>query len=491
MNFKQIISTLLLVATLQGFAQKNVFLKRDFWSSNPSIQKIDSYIQEGQDIAEANSNNFDAVVYAILQNAPFETLQYIQSKPGNDVNKLTHDGRTYIFWAAYKGNTEFMKYLIKKGANTNITDDKGNTILNFAAGAGQTNTEVYDICIAAGANLEKDLTPYGANALLLVAPYDNNFELISYFTKKGLDINSVDANGNDVFNYVAKTGNKELLNKLKNKGVTGNDQAFLFAATGTRSHTNSLDVYAYLKSLGFNPNVTSKTGETPLHILAARSENLEILNFFINNNVPVNKADKNGNTAFINAASSNNMEVVSMLKGHVDDINTVNKKGQSALTVAVKGNSSEVVEFLIKNNANVKVIDAKGNSLVTYAIASYNAKKKEDFEKKIALLKANDIEISRAQKDGNTLYHLAVQTHDLDLVKWANTYKIDVNAKNNEGNTALHLAAMSAKNTDILKYLMSIGAKTSVTTDFDETVFDLASENELLKASETNLDFLK
>ena len=79
----------------------------------------------------------------------------------------------------------------------------------------------------------------------------------------------------------------------------------------------------------------------------------------------------------------------------------------------------------------------------------------------------------------------------MDLVKWVNTYPVNVNAKNSEGNTALHLAAMRAKNSDILKYLVSIGAKTDAVTEFDETAFDLASENEILKSSKSNLDFLK
>src|SRR5690606_27344835 len=129
------------------------------------------------------------------------------SKKGNDVNKLTHDGRTYIFWAAYKGNVELMEFLLKKGAKTTITDDKGSTILNFAASSGQQNTQVYDLLLKHGANLKKDLTHDGANALLLAAPYDSDLALLNYFPSRGLDLNSVDSNRNGIFNYVAKTGN--------------------------------------------------------------------------------------------------------------------------------------------------------------------------------------------------------------------------------------------------------------------------------------------
>ena len=70
-------------------------------------------------------------------------------------------------------------------------------------------------------------------------------------------------------------------------------------------------------------------------------------------------------------------------------------------------------------------------------------------------------------------------------------FDIDINAKNNEGLTTLHKAAMKASDAEVLKYLISIGADKSITTDFEETVYDLASENELLSQKNIVIDFLK
>ncbi|WP_055444250.1 ankyrin repeat domain-containing protein [Lacinutrix himadriensis] len=487
---KNIITVVTLFLSTLGFAQENIFLNRDFWKSNPTIATVEAKIQEGNDITEANGNNFDAVVYAILQDAPVATIKYMQSKEGNDANKLTHDGRTYIFWAAYKGNIEVMEYLLSKGAKTDITDDKGNTILNFAAGSGQQNTKVYDLCIANGANVKTDVTPKGANALLLAAPYDKDFALINYFTSKGASINSVDADGNGVFNYVAKTGNVDLLNQLLKKGVKGNDNAFMFAAAGTRGNTNTIDLYKYLESVGLNPEKASIKNETPLHILAARSKDLELVSYFLDKG-NVNAIDENGNTPFINAASRNNLETVSLLFKQVKDVNQVNKKGESALALAVANNSLEVVRFLIENKADVTILDANKNNLTPYLIASFSTKKSDVFEQKLGVLAKNGLDFTKTQENGNTLFHLALAKNDIDILKFIAPFKIDVNAKNNEGNTALHLAALQAKDTEILKYLLSIGAKKDATTDFDETPFDLASENEILKAQKINLDFLK
>lgn len=489
---KNYISFIVLVFMGQSFiAQNNIFLDRDFWSNKPNVEIIKQKIKEGNDIAQANASNFDGVSQAILADAPLETITYALSQKGNDVNKITHDNRTYIFWAAYNGNVPLMEYLLEHGAKTNLTDNKGSTILNFAAGSGQKNTKVYDLLLKHGADLQKDVTPAGANALLLIAPYDTDFTLIDYFASKGLDINSTDRNGNGIFNYAAKTGNITIMDQLLEKGYKGTDDAFIFASQGTRGKANTIEVYKYLEGLGLKPNAVSKESITPLHALAARSKDLEVINYFMDKGVDVNQADANGNTPFINAAARNTPEVVKLLAPSVKDINQTNKKGESALALAMANNNTEVVEFLLTKKADVAVLDAHGNDLSVYLMQFYNGNNEDMFNQKLALLKKHGFKFGKPQANGNTLYHLALDKNDVSTLKFVEQFHPDVNATNKEGMTPLHKAAMTAKDTDILKYLISVGAKKDAATDFDETAYDLALENELLQQQNTSLAFLK
>lgn len=489
---KSITVLLLLTFTLPSFAQsENIFLDRDFWGTKPTVKEVQTKINEGHNPAEANNSNFDAVVYSILQNTPIETITFLLSQKGNDVNKLTHDGRTYIFWAAYNGNAELMQHLIKNGAKTDLTDDKGNSIINFAAGAGQQNTTVYDLALEHGADLNKDLTPKGANALLLAAPSDKDFKLINYFKSKGLAMNSVDNDGNGIYNYIAKSGHTETLDKLSDMGIKGTDAAFIFAANGMRRKPTNLNVYEYLSANGYNPNVTNSNGETPLHILANRSKNMEIFNFLLEKGLDVNQQDNNGNTAFMNAASGNDLKVVEFLSKKVKDINEVNKKGQSALALAVTNNTVNIAKFLLNNNAKTTIIDTDGNNLVYYLIDSYSKRNEDDFQQKIKLLQSHDVKLENLKNSGNTWFHLAVEKNSTDLLAYTVNIKQDINAKNKDGNTALHIAAMKSQDDSLLKYLIKNGAKKESVTDFEETAYDLAKENELLKKNNISVEFLK
>ncbi len=77
------------------------------------------------------------------------------------------------------------------------------------------------------------------------------------------------------------------------------------------------------------------------------------------------------------------------------------------------------------------------------------------------------------------------------MLKKLAAVNIDINAKNKDGLTALHKAAMIAKNDNILNYLLSNGAKKDIKTDFDESAYDLAKENETLSKNNISIEILK
>jgi len=490
---KFFVACLLFVNILEA-QSKNIFWKRDFWKTKPSIELVEQKITEGNSPTILNKHGFDAVVYAILEKAPNKTIKHLLDKKGNNVNKLTHDKRTYVFWAAYKNNVDLMKYLIAKKAKMNLRDSHRFSVLTFAAAAGVQNRAIYDLCIENGIDIKTDIDEHGANALLLIAPSLNDTKLLDYLVSKGIAFNSVDANGNGIFDYAAKKGNKTMMQKLISLGAlfkvptTDGANAMIFASRGTRSNTNSLETFKYLESLGISPNSITKQGFTPLHALSFKNKDVSIFEYFIEKGVDVNQQDENGNTAFLNAVYRNDLKVVKYLSQYITDINTRNKDGKSALMIALSKNSVETVEFLIEKGANINHKDEKGNTLSYYLLDAFKAENQDVFNKKRAALESVGFHIPDTQAGANTLYHLAVQKNDLELLKKLTVYEIPVNAKNDEGITALHLAAMKAKDAGILKFLIAQGADKTIETNFDETVFSLATENELLQ--KTNIDFL-
>ena len=218
---------------------------------------------------------------------------------------------------------------------------------------------------------------------------------------------------------------------------------------------------------------------------------LPFFEYFINKGVDVNQSDKNGNTAFVNAVNGSNNDVAIKLFPMVKNINHSNVDGYSALTYAVRRNNGELFNFLLSKNASLNIADKKGNNLVYHAFDAYDEDNKDIFESQLATFHANGIDFKGKQSEGNTLLHLSVEKQSNYLIEKAIQSGVDINQKNGDGLTPLHMAAMKAKNSEVLIQLLDHGADKNILTDFDESAFDLAVENELLGKAKVDVQFLK
>ncbi|MDO6811166.1 ankyrin repeat domain-containing protein [Zobellia galactanivorans] len=502
MNMKiNILRTLTLVlgfalVSVSAMAQRNAprdpnpFLNKDYWEKQPSIGTIQATIKEGHSVTEANRGGFDATTFAIFSKNPISTVQFLMDQ-GNDINKRTHDSRTYVFWAASSGNLELVKYLIDKGAKLDLVDSHGYGPISFTAATGQENTAIYDAFIEGGVDLKKEKDHHGKNALLTAIGRAKNLDVVDYFIGKGLSLNSVDDHGNGAFHYAAQGGNIDILKELVKRGVstaknesTG-ENAIFFASKGRGA---SVELFKYLEGLGLNANVSTKKGENPLHNLASSSKDVKVFKYFEEKGVDPNAVDEEGNTPLLKAAARNELSIVKYLAEKTKNIDHSDSKGQTALAVALQNNSADVVSYLISKGADVQVKDHKGDNLAAYLFGSRG--KPHDFDAKVAALKAKGFDFKQLQADNSSVWHLAVSKNNLDLLKKVSAFGADINGKDKDGNTPLHYAAMKTENAEILKYLIKNGADLKSTTEFGETAHDLASENELLAKNKVNLQFL-
>jgi len=475
--------------------ERNELTERSFWKSTPNLEQVKASVANGNDPSELGRYAFDPLSWALIERAPEDVLMYLLKQPGNDVNKLTHDGRTYIFWAAYRDNIAFMNTLISKGAKTDIIDSHGYSLLNFAAVTGQTNVALYDFIMEHGAQPASEVNHSGANALLLVAPFLENTELVDYFERHGLGLTSVDESGANFFHYAAKGGNITFLSALLDRGFDANlltldgRNAGHYVAMGTRGKDNPVEAYHMMDSLGIDLTAPSKEGKTPLWYALQGEPSKETLNLLIGLGTQVHLSSDEGENALMVAAYSHDPTVLDLLMSNDIDINQTDDEGHSALTNAVRYNSPEAVSFLLEAGASVEPED-NGGALLQGLATAFN-RDSAAFLEKAGLLMVRHFDFSAPQADGNTLFHLAVTEGNAGLCAVASQHGTDVNHLNSEGYSALHLAAMQAEDSDIIEMLLDLGAKTDALTPFDETPLTLAKENERLNSLPSILNLLQ
>jgi uncharacterized protein len=265
-------------------------------------------------------------IFEIVKNGSLAGL-YLLIYAGEDVNQaLAEDdeandmkaGSTPIFYSAvFNPNSEITRTLLQKGADVNVHDRIGDTLLMKVLKQERTNKSVFSILLDYGADVHaRDAEGY--TPLMLAVKNHKSPEIVEKLVLSGSNISSRTINGDTaIILAVKETHDPRIITILAKAGADidskmtdGSGSTLLFAAI----YENKKEMLKSLLNNGADPNVRDNEGVSPLMAAAALSDDPEVLHLLLHYGADHNTRDIEGYSPLMYAALlSENPAVVAKL----------------------------------------------------------------------------------------------------------------------------------------------------------------------------------
>lgn len=374
-----------------------------FLTNSARLTDVFMAMNETNDNEVAQMTGWHAAVYFDL--LPWsDRLQQSQV----DINSQCADGQTALHWAVGYGRLEFLKTLIRKSANPNLSDINGDTPLHKALLGPAVNKEgIVQILINGQARLDiknmKGMSPlesairYGPTSIakiMIESQSDVNEEIFEDWTSLRL-----------VFCY-----GLEICNVAKEEGLQANSEGWNQLQMAARDHARFLTKLLLKHGVDLNTPST-KDGWTPLVFTAMNGDLSKMRRLLTRypNPASVHLRDGSGRTPLWWATKCQKAAAIELLVDYGAKVNEIYTDGSTPLYEAVKNKDSSTVQLLVNKGANVNVRLACGSTLLI------EATKLEDRLTAWVLLNAGARPDDRDTNNRSALIH-AIEKEDKALI---------------------------------------------------------------------------
>lgn len=266
---------------------------------------------------------------------------------GDNINARGKDGNGYMH--RYIGDENVLKFLIKHGANVNLTNSHDRTPLHVAVAEG--NKTAVDILLSAK-GIDVNMQAHDGKTALMMAleskSQHNNYIVNKLLEKKETNVQITDKKGANALTYAVSHGNKGLLTYLLNRGgadvnYADNEGNSLLHTAVSRGDEECLNVLIH--TAGIQLNAKNKAGVTPLMIAAQLGYQRFVKLLSDSKDIDMNMTDASGRTALYHAAENGQASVVTtLLEDRRVNYDISDSKGVTPRSIAQKKEHYECVK---------------------------------------------------------------------------------------------------------------------------------------------------
>ncbi|XP_033109861.1 ankyrin repeat domain-containing protein 50-like [Anneissia japonica] len=380
-------------------------------------------------------------------------------RAGANVNFKNKDGWTPLMKAAANNNVEYIKCLALNGAHMNITTFQQETAVTIAAVRG--NKPALEALLQQGAckyHEAKQFTVINLPTLALAIFQGSNLESAVKDTAESL---------------------KEM---SKHEMFVQSCLDFGFSALHLAAISGVLNLDKLLgKGLEVDPLTEER--RTPL-MLAAQSDNLPAVKWFIGHGANIQSSDKFGVTSLHLATANGHSKIVEYLLTEGADADALDSTGLTSLMFATYFDHKEIIRILLSSGSDTSIGSKAGISVLHIAAFQNN-------KDVIALFVSKGLPLDVATEDGRTALMYCIPKDCKEALGTLISAGADINATDMNGWTALHYSCIIG-NVNMALILLEKGANVNIVAQKTPTKDILEDELKLNSSTpeEVNKNFV-
>jgi ankyrin repeat protein len=465
---------------------------------------------------------------AVILNRSNEIVQAILNG-GSDVHIRNIDGKTPLYIAVQEGRTTLIPVLLSYGSEVFAADNSGVTPFDIAA---RTNDSAFNLLVVPETVNQRDA---GGNTMLhAVVKNRGNPIQLSKILEHRAQVDARNSDGDTALHLAVRMNQREngefLISRAANIfSVNSSGESPLYLAlsdsNGVREwiiNPNTIiardglgnNMLHYAAQWGLNNaiptiirygipvNEGNATGETPL-FYAAKTDSVPTIKTLLENNANLGARDTQGNSVLHAAVRWNAEKSAALFISSGIDINVYSLNGNTPLHDAVALGMSDIETLLIKEGANLEVRNVDGNTPLMEAVRG-------GIIPSIEKLIQNGADTSTRNIRGDTPLHIAVGLERLELVNILLRSNASIHARNTRnrtpfqlslgisprmvstlltanrinipddmGNSALHIALQERVSADIIRTIITQGARLNAVDNNGKSPLRVAVDMEL------------
>ncbi len=384
--------------------------------------------------------------------------EYLKSllRDGADINAYDEEGNTALHRAISINRSNLFNLLIEKKANVTILNKNNHTALDIAKQKGNVDIiHVLDIATRYASSVQQDRD-------LLLAARLGYFDKVKDSIKNKADANTCNANGVTPLHMAATSGVLDVVKYLVEQGSNFN---IVDIKKITPLHMACLyghvEVAGYLIEKGANINALDSNELTPLHY-ATMNEGARFdftIKLLIQKNADPNLTSKMDFTFLYKISHRGKDEIVNLVLKYIDNINEVYYESKvSALHAAAMNGHIKTVHLLLSAGIDVTIKNIDGHT------AAYLAKN-NTFYGLWNIINSNETKLISAVANGkiSVVRELLKKGTDINYVAYYNYNALDM--------------AVKKGHKDIVKFLLERNV---------DIITDVLRENPLYSAARNN-----